>query len=77
MKAGKDFAILTNEITKAWSGMNIAEYKSYKKLHTEDLKDNMSNLELVINMLAEETTKEISKEKNPAIFTESQHIAKQ
>jgi hypothetical protein len=73
----KDYAILTNEITKAWSGMNVAEYKKYKSLHTEDLRDNMSNLELVINMLAEATTSEISKVKDPTTFAESQDIARQ
>ncbi len=56
--------------------MNVAEYKKYKSLHTEDLRDNMSNLELVINMLAEATTSEISKVKDPTSFDESKDIAK-
>ena len=56
-----DFAILTNEITKAWSGKTIAEYKQLKSLRKENLRDNMTNLELVLNMLAEATTTELSK----------------
>jgi hypothetical protein len=57
--------------------MNVAEYKAYKKLHTEDLRDNMSNLELIINMLAEATTSKISQKKDPKTFVESQKIAQQ
>jgi hypothetical protein len=70
-----DFAILTNEITKAWSGKTVKEYKKFKDLKKESLKDNMSNLELVLNMLGEETTKEISKAKNPKTFPQSKKIA--
>ena len=72
-----EYAILTNEITKAWSGFNTKEYKKFKNLKTENLRDNMTNLELVLNMLAEATTKEISKEKRPKTFTENKIIAKQ
>ncbi len=77
VEKGLEYAILTNEITKAWSGFNIKEYKKFKKLKKENLRDNMTNLELVLNMLAEATTKEISKEKKPKTFTESKIIAKQ
>ncbi len=77
VKKGLEYAILTNEITKAWSGFNIKEYKKFKKLKKENLRDNMTNLELVLNMLAEATTKEISKEKKPKTFTENKRIAKQ
>lgn len=72
-----DFAILTNEITKAWSGKTIAEYKMLKDLKKENLRDNMTNLELVLNMLAEATTTEFSKKKDPKTFVESKHIAVQ
>lgn len=71
-----DFAILTNEITKAWSDLSVKEYKQLKNLKKENLRDNMTNLELVLNMLAEVTTKEISKEKNPKGLNESLDIAK-
>ena len=77
VKKGLEYAILTNEITKAWSGFNIKEYKKFKNLKKENLRDNMTNLELVLNMLAEATTKEISKEKKPKTFTENKIIAKQ
>src|SRR3989338_3353128 len=70
-----DFAILTNEITKAWSGKTIAEYKQLKSLRKENLRDNMTNLELVLNMLAEATTTELSKKENPDKFDESKKIA--
>jgi hypothetical protein len=60
-----DFAILTNEITKAWSDKSVKEYKQLKNLKKENLRDNMTNLELVLNMLAEVSTKEISKTENP------------
>ena len=76
VKNGLEYAILTNEITKAWSGFNTKEYKKFKKLKKENLRDNMTNLELVLNMLAEATTKEISKEKKPKTFTENRIIAK-
>jgi hypothetical protein len=76
IKHGQEFAILTDEITKAWSGMNTKGYKQFKNLKTENLRDNMTNLELVLNMLAEATTTEISKEKQPQNFKESKRIAK-
>lgn len=63
VKKGTDYAILTNEITKAWTGMTTREYKDFKDLKKENLRDNMTNLELVLNMLAEASTTEISKEK--------------
>ena len=74
---GVEYAILTNEITKAWSGLDIKKYKQLKGLKKENLRDNMSNLELVLNMLAEATTTEISKEKKPKNFNENKSIAKQ
>lgn len=77
VEKGLEYAILTNEITKAWSGFNIKEYKKFKNLKKENLRDNMSNLELVLNMLAEATTKEISTEKKPNTFSENKIIAKQ
>jgi len=77
VKKGQEYAILTDEITKAWSGLSVKEYKNHKGLKKENLRDNMSNLELVLNMLAEATTTEISKEKKPNNFVESKKIAKQ
>ena len=77
VKKGQEYAILTNEITKAWSGLDVKNYKNLKGLKKENLRDNMSNLELVLNMLAEATTTEISKEKKPKTFTENKTIAKQ
>ena len=77
VKKGQEYAILTDEITKAWSGLSVKEYKNHKELKKENLRDNMSNLELVLNMLAEATTTEISKEKKPKTFTENKNIAKQ
>lgn len=62
VKNGQEYAILTDEITKAWSGFSVKQYKQHKRLKKENLRDNMSNLELVLNMLAEATTAEISKE---------------
>ena len=73
----QEFAILTDEITKAWSDLSIRDYKKLKNLKKENLRDNMTNLELVLNMLAEVTTKEISKKENPAGFSESVVIARQ
>ena len=61
VKKGLEYAILTNEITKAWSGFTTKEYKAFKDLKKENLRDNMTNLELVFNMLAEVSTTEISK----------------
>ena len=73
----KDYAILTNEMTKAWSGLTVKEYKGLKGLKKENLRDNMTNLELVLNMLAEVTTTAISKSKEPETFNESLSIAKE
>lgn len=77
VKKGQEFAILTDEITKAWSGLSVKEYKNLKDLKKENLRDNMTNLELVLNMLAEATTTEISKEKKPKTFQQNKTIAKQ
>ncbi len=77
IQKGSEYAILTDEITKAWSGLSVKEYKNLKDLKKENLRDNMSNLELVLNMLAEATTTEISKEKQPKTFSQSKTIAKQ
>ncbi|MBT3249623.1 MAG: hypothetical protein HN846_00715 [Candidatus Pacebacteria bacterium] len=75
VKEGLEFAILTNEITKTWSGKSVKSYKKLKGLKKENLRDNMNNLELVLNMLAEVSTTEISKEKQPQTFFESKDIA--
>ncbi len=72
-----EFAILTDEITKAWSGKNVKSYKKFKGLKKQNLRDNMTNLELVLNMLAEVSTTEISKEKQPRTFSGSKEIARQ
>ena len=72
----REYAILTNEITKAWSGKTVKQYKAQKALKKEGLRDNMTNLELVLNMLAEATTSEISKAEKPIGFDESLHIAR-
>lgn len=77
VKKGQEFAILTDEITKAWSGLSVKEYKNLKDLKKENLRDNMTNLELVLNMLAEATTTEISKEKKPVTFQQNKKIANQ
>ena len=69
--------ILTDEITKAWSGMTTRQYKNLKGLKKENLRDNMTTLELVLNMLAEATTTEISKEKNPQTFAENRSVARE
>ena len=74
---GMEYAILTNEITQAWSGFSVKDYKLFKNLKKESLRDNMSNLELVLNMLAEASTTEITKEKSPQNFEENKSIAKQ
>ncbi len=71
----KDYAILTNEMTKAWLGMSVQEYKAFKGLKKENLWDNMTNIELVLNMLAEVTTTELSQKENPQTFNESKQIA--
>jgi len=72
----KDFAILTNVLTKAWSGMTTGEYKQYKGLTKENLRDNMTNLELALNTLAEAATTEYSKQYNPQGMQENQQVAK-
>jgi hypothetical protein len=77
VKKGKDFATLTDIITQAWSGRSVKQYKQYKNLKKENLRDNMTNLELVLNMLAEASTTEISKEKKPKTFDENKFIARQ
>ena len=77
VKKGVEYAMLTDEITKAWTGMTTRQYKSYKGLKKENLRDNMSDLELVLNMLAEATTTEISKTVRPKTFEESAGVARQ
>ena len=75
VKKGVEYAILTDDITKAWSGMTTRQYKKLKGLKKENLRDNMSTLELVLNMLAEATTAEISKQKQPETFEENRLVA--
>ncbi len=77
VKKGQEYAILNDEITRAWSGFSVKEYKRFKELKKENLRDNMTNLELVLNMLAEATTTEISREKKPRSFVENQTVARQ
>ena len=77
VQKGQEFAILTDEITKAWSGLSTRQYKQVKGLKKEGLRDNMTNLELVLNMLAEATTTEISREKQPEGLEQNRVIAKQ
>lgn len=72
----KDYAILTNEMTKAWSGLTVQEYKQVKGLKKENLRDNMTNIELVLNMLAEVTTTAISKQEKPETFNENKRVAR-
>ncbi|MBR3933469.1 MAG: Bro-N domain-containing protein [Clostridia bacterium] len=76
VQKGVEYAILTDEITKAWAGMTTRKYKNIKGLTKENLRDNMSDLELVLNMLAEATTTELSKTTNPQTFKENLEIAK-
>jgi hypothetical protein len=75
VKKGNEYAILTDDITKAWSGFTTKQYKAYKDLKRENLRDHMTNIELVLNMLAEASTTEISKEKNPKTFNENRQVA--
>lgn len=75
VKEQKDFAILTNILTKAWSGMNTGEYKRYKGLTKENLRDNMTTLELALNTLAEAATTEISRNRNPKTMQENKQVA--
>ena len=76
VQSGQQFASLTDIITKEWSGMTTRQYKHHKGLKKESLRDNMSNVELALNMLAEASTTEISKQKNPQGFLESAKVAK-
>jgi hypothetical protein len=76
VKKGQEYAILTDEITKAWSGLSVKQYKNHKDLKKENLRDNMTNLELVLNMLAEASTTEISKDKKPNTFNENKTVAR-
>lgn len=77
MKEGIEYAILTDEITKAWAGRSVKDYKMIKGLKKQNLRDNMSNLELVLNMLAEASTTEISRKKQPKGFPANKQIARQ
>ena len=76
VEKGQEFATLTDIITQAWSGKTVKQYKNFKSLKNESLRDNMTNLELVLHMLAEATTTEISKENNPITFDDNKKIAK-
>ncbi len=77
VKENSQFAVLTDEITFAWAGMKTKDYKKYKELKKENLRDNMTNLELILNMLAEATTTEISKKVEPKNFEENKKIARE
>ena len=77
LKEGRDFAILTDLITKAWSGKTTKEYKQFKGLTKENLRDNMSTIELALNTLAEASTTEISKRKNPKTMQQNMQVAKE
>lgn len=77
VQKGKEYAILTDEISRAWSGMSTRQYKNLKGLKKENLRDNMTTLELVLNMLAEATTTEISKQREPETFSENLAIARE
>lgn len=74
--SSRDYAILTNEMTRAWSGMTVQEYKEYKGLRKENLRDNMTNIELVLNMLAEVTTTAISRQEQPENFDQNRDVAR-
>ena len=76
VQKGVEYAILTDEISRAWSGMSTRQYKNLKGLKKENLRDNMTTLELVLNMLAEATTTEISKQKAPETFSENINVAR-
>ncbi|MBR1986676.1 MAG: Bro-N domain-containing protein [Mogibacterium sp.] len=75
IEKGREFAILTDEVTRAWSGMSTRQYKNLKGLRKENLRDNMSTLELALNMLAEATTTELTKVENPEGLEENLHVA--
>ena len=77
VRDSKDFAILTNILTKAWSGMTTGEYKQYKGLTKENLRDNMTNVELALNTLAEVATTEYSRQSNPQTMADNQRIAQE
>lgn len=77
VRKGMEYAILTDEISRAWSGLSTRQYKSLKGLKKENLRDNMTTLELVLNMLAEATTTEISKQKAPSTFSENMAVARE
>lgn len=77
VKKGTEYGILTDEVTKAWSGMTTRQYKNYKGLKKENLRDNMSTLELALNMLAEATTTELTNAQNPHGLEENRAVAKQ
>ncbi len=77
VKEGAEYAILTDEMTKAWSGMSVKEYKKLKGLKKENLRDNMTDIELVLNMLAEVTTTALSKSKQPETFGENVKVARE
>ena len=76
VQRGSEYAILTDEISRTWSGMTTGQYKRFKGLKKENLRDNMTTLELVLNMLAEATTTELSKEHQPETFEENKEIAR-
>ncbi len=76
VKEGLEYAILTDEITKAWSGMTARKYKNYKGLKKENLRDNMTNLELIFSMLGEAATTEITKSENPIGFIENKKVSR-
>ena len=77
VEKSSDYAILTNEMTKAWSGMSVREYKELKGLKKENLRDNMTNIELVLNMLAEVTTTALSKQQQPETFEDNRRVARE
>ena len=77
MKQGDEFAILTDDITLAWAGMSTRDYKNFKILKKENLRDNMTNLELVLNMLAETATTEISQKREPKSFPKNRQVARE
>ena len=77
VKKGLEYAILTDEITKAWAGKTTGEYKQFKGLKKESLRDNMTNVELILNMLAEASTTDISKDREPETLEENKEVARQ
>lgn len=77
VKKGQEFATLTDIITHGWSGLTTKQYKQFKGLKTESLRDNMTNMELILNMLAEASTTEISKDKTPQTFADNAKMARE